>query len=301
MPDLQGPSARAGAPGVLITGCSSGFGKLIALTMGRAGFRTYATMRDLSGRNAGAARELREWAAAQGAALEVMEMDVASEASVNAAVTAILDAGHGLDIVVNNAGATAWGPCEAFDFDQVYALYNVNLFGPWRVDKAVLPHMRARGSGLLIHVTSVVGRVCLDGGLYPASKWAAEGLGESMARELAPLGIDLVLLEPGSYPTAWMGKGQRPADPAVAAAYEGARSPAGDRASPAPDYRPPDPQEVADEVVRLAGLPAGQRPLRSVVGRIYTEGVAEYNAAYERLRHGLRDALTRTDQATPWI
>ena len=287
---------------VLITGCSSGFGKLIAMTMAAHGYHVCATMRDIHGRNADASRELCAWAAGQAVALDVIELDVDSEDSVNGAVQAILANGGEIDILVNNAAITAWGPTEAFVFDQLLKVYNTNLFGPWRVSKAVLPHMRARGSGLIIHVTSVVGRVfAREGGLYPASKWAIEGLAESMAHEVRPFGIDVTLLEPGAYPTAWVGRGMTPADRDIAAAYEQAAGPPPKPVQPGPGYRRPDPQEVADEVLRLAGLPAGQRPLRTVVGHIFTEGVAAYNRAYETMRLRLKAALSRPDQATPWL
>lgn len=286
---------------ILITGCSSGFGNLIARTMGQCGYRVYATMRGIRGRNATAARELSEWAAAHHACIEVLELDVDSAESVNDAVHGILDGGGAIDVVVNNAAITAWGPTEAFDFEQLASVYNTNVFGPWRLNKAVLPHMRARRSGLIIHVTSVVGRVLRTGALYAASKWAAEGLAESMAHEVRPFGIDVVLLEPGAFPTAWVGRGLPPADERIVAEYRKAAGPAPKPVEPGPDYRYPNPQEVADEVRRLAELPAGQRPLRSVVGHIFTEGVAEYNEAYETMRRRLIDALKRPDQATPWV
>lgn len=286
---------------VLVTGCSSGFGRLIAMTMSRCGYRVYATMRDAGRRNAEAAGELREWAAGQDVVLEVIDLDVDSMESVNAAVHSILDGGGRIDVVVNNAAITAWGPTEAFDFDQLAQVYNTNLFGPWRVNKAVLPHMRARGSGLIIHVTSVVGRVFRTGGVYAASKWAAEGLAESMAHDVRPFGIDVVLLEPGAFPTSWVGHGLTPAEKSVVAEYERAVGPPPAPVEPGPDYRYPDPQEVADEVRRLAELAPGTRPLRTVVGHVYTEGVADYNAAYERLRLGLIKSLTRPDQALPWL
>jgi NAD(P)-dependent dehydrogenase (short-subunit alcohol dehydrogenase family) len=180
-------------------------------------------------------------------------------------------------------------------------VYNTNLFGPWRVNKAVLPQMRARRSGLIIHVTSVVGRVLRSGALYAASKWAAEGLAESMAHEVRRFGIDVVILEPGAFPTPWVGRGLTPADKKLVAEYETAAGPPLQRVEPGPDYRYPDPQEVADEVYRLAELPPGQRPLRSVVGHIFTEGVAEYNIAYENMRRQLIAALMRPDQAIPWV
>lgn len=286
---------------VLITGCSSGFGKLIAKTMSQSGYSVYATMRGLRDRNAEAARELSEWATRQSATINILELDVDSDDSVNTAVRTILDAGGEIDIVVNNAAVTAWGPTEAFDFEQLAKVYNTNLFGPWRVNKAVLPHMRARGSGLVIHVTSVVGRVFRTGGLYAASKWAAEGLAESMAHEVRQFGIDVVLLEPGAYPTPWVGRGITPANEEIVEAYEKAAAPPPEPVKPGPQYRYPDPQEIADEVRRLAELPVGQRPLRTVVGDVFTEGVAEYNKAYEEMRRRLIEALARPDQATPWV
>lgn len=291
----------SGNRSILVTGCSSGFGKLIARTMNQCGYRVYATMRGVRNRNADAARELREWAAGQNAAIDILELDVDSTESVTTAVQAILDAGGEIDIVVNNAAITAWGPTEAFEFEQLTRVYNTNLFGPWRVNRAVLPHMRARRSRLIIHVTSVVGRVFRSGALYAASKWAAEGLAESMAHEVRRFGIDAVILEPGAYPTPWVGRGITPADKQIVAEYERAAGPAPKRVEPGPDYRYPDPQEIADEVRRLAELPAGQRPLQSVVGDIFTEGVAEYNHAYEKMRRQLIEALTRPDQATPWV
>ena len=185
--------------------------------MGRCGYRVYAGMRSIHDRNADAARELSDWAVAQNAAIDILELDVDSEESVNGAVGAIRDAGGEIDVVVNNAAITAWGPTEAFDFEQLASVYNTNVFGPWRVNKAVLPQMRARRSGLIIHVTSVVGRVLRTGALYAASKWAAEGLAESMAHEVRRFGIDVVLLEPGAYPTPWVGRGITPADKQIVA------------------------------------------------------------------------------------
>lgn len=290
-----------GHPGVLVTGCSSGFGALIARTMGLAGYRVFATMRDVNGRNARPARELRDWAAANGVAGEILELDVDQPDSVETAVRTILDAGATLDVVVNNAAVTAFGPAEAYDYEQLFQVYNTNLFGPWRVDKAVLPHMRGRGTGLIVHVTSVVGRILRSGSLYAASKWAAEGLAETIAHDVRPFGIDVVLLEPGAYPTAWVGRGVTPANAEIAAEYAARASTALPAVDPGPGYRAPDPQEIADEVLRLARLPQGHRPLRTVVGHVYTEGIAAYNEAYEATREGLLRSFERADQAMPWL
>lgn len=286
---------------VLITGSSSGFGELIAKTMAGAGYTVYASMRDIAGRNAGAAQALAEWAAAADARLKAVEMDVADTQSVDAAVEKILaEAGH-IDIVVNNAGVAAGGPIEAFDIEQMQALFDINVFGPLRVDKAVLPGMRQRRSGLLIHVTSTLGRILpRSGGLYPASKWAAEGLAESLHYQIAPFGIDLVILEPGSFPTPAIVKGMTPNRQDIVADYAAHSQPRRSTQQPPADFVPPDPQEVADVVLHIAQTPAGNRPLRQVVGPQFTTGVAEYNETYERARDVLAEVLRRPDQMITW-
>jgi NAD(P)-dependent dehydrogenase (short-subunit alcohol dehydrogenase family) len=286
---------------VLITGCSSGFGELIARTLARAGHNVFATMRGVADRNAEAASALTAWARRDDLRLQVVEMDVAGTASVAAGVAKVFDSAGRIDVVVNNAGIAAGGPLEAFDIEQMQELYNINVFGPLRVDKAVLPHMRERRSGLLIHVSSTLGRVLPGtGGLYPASNWAREGLAETLHYQLRPFEIDVVILEPGSFPTPATSKGLRPNNTEVAAAYDGVASMARRAREASPDYTPPDPQEVADAVLRIIETPAGQRPLRQVVGPIFTKGVAEYNQIYERVRDALAESLRRPEQATPW-
>jgi NAD(P)-dependent dehydrogenase (short-subunit alcohol dehydrogenase family) len=292
------------AASVLVTGCSAGLGYVIAKTLAQHGHRVFATMRDPDGRNLEVSRELTESAAAESLDLAVIELDVASETSVNTAVASILATGAPIDVVVNNAGISASGPVEAFSDEQVAELYNVNCFGQIRVDRAVLPHMRARGSGLLIHMSSTLGRVLPGmGGIYPATKWAVEGIAESIAYEVRSFGIDVVILEPGAFPTTAVVRGMLPADEAVAREYA-ERVPLLEETmvtEPPPDYVLPDLREVGDEIARLIALPAGQRPLRSIVGPIFTEGVPEYNRQYELTQETLRRALDRPDQAITWI
>jgi NAD(P)-dependent dehydrogenase (short-subunit alcohol dehydrogenase family) len=286
---------------VLVTGSSSGFGELTVKTLASHGHRVYATMRGVDGRNTEAAQRLTTWATSNALPLEVVELDVTSDTSVDMAIGAILAADGGLDVVVNNAGASAAGPLEAFSVGQMASLLDVNVLGPMRVNQAILPSMRARGSGQIIWITSTLGRVLPGrGGLYPATKWAAEGFAESLRYQVAPFGIDLTILEPGSFPTPATFKSMRAERASVVAAYAALGGPGGPRPQPDSSYRPPDPQEVADAVLRLMQLPAGQRPLRSVVGPVFTEGVAEYNQAYEELRARLEAALTRPDQAITW-
>jgi NAD(P)-dependent dehydrogenase (short-subunit alcohol dehydrogenase family) len=286
---------------VLVTGSSSGFGELIVATVARAGHTVFATMRASTSRNAPAAERLQKWSEDEGLNLRVLEMDVADTESVNAAVDQVLATQGRIDVVVNNAAIAAAGPIEAFDIEQMQELYDINVFGPMRVDKAVLPQMRDRGSGLVIHVSSTLGRILPNsGGLYPASKWAVEGLAESLHYQLKPFGVELVILEPGSFPTPAISKGLRPNDVAVAEAYAAAPQTTRRPTQPGPDYTPPDPQEIADEVLRLIELPQGHRPMRTVVGPIFTTGVAEFNAAYERARDELTASLQRPDQAIIW-
>jgi NAD(P)-dependent dehydrogenase (short-subunit alcohol dehydrogenase family) len=283
----------------LVTGCSSGFGELTARTLAMAGHRVYATMRGVQTRNAEAAQRLTDWANATRVDLAVVEMDVTDDKSVEAAIADALSRGP-LDVVVNNAGASAAGPLEAFSIRQMTALLDLNVLGPMRVNKAVLPSMRARRSGMIIWITSTLGRVLPGrGGLYPATKWAAEGFAESLHHQVAPFGVDVVILEPGSFPTPATSKSTPAEDQSIVAEYAEVTPPM-NRTSPAPDYRRPDPQEIADAVLRLVQIPAGQRPLREVVGPVFTEGVAEYNQTYERVRANLEASLRRPDQAITW-
>jgi NAD(P)-dependent dehydrogenase (short-subunit alcohol dehydrogenase family) len=296
-------SPRTDAFTVLVTGSSSGFGELIVKTLARDGHRVFATMRGVAGRNREAAAQLGQWAAANHVRLEVVELDVTSDQSVATAVDYALTSAGTIDVVVNNAGASAAGPLEAFSLEQMAALLNLNALGPMRVNKAVLPSMRAAGSGLIVWITSTLGRVLPGrGGLYPATKWAAEGFAESLRHQVAPFGIDVAILEPGSFPTPATFKSMVADDQDVTAAYAAvaAQANANRRAPTDPASRQPDPQEVADAVKQLIDLPTGRRPLRTVVGPVYTEGVAQYNQTYEALRAHLEEVLRRPDQAITW-
>jgi NAD(P)-dependent dehydrogenase (short-subunit alcohol dehydrogenase family) len=287
-------------PIVLVTGSSSGFGELTAKTLAQLGHRVYASMRAVDGKNADAAQRLRDWAVTNNAALSVVELDVSSDASVRDAIAWVLKTEGTVDVVINNAGAAAAGPLEAFSIDQMASLLSVNVLGPMRVNKAVLPTMRAQKSGFIIWVTSTLGRVLPGrGGLYPATKWAAEGFAESLRYQVAPFGIDLTIVEPGSFPTPATLKSIQADDADVTAAYASVAPPPNGAQRPA-DRGLPDPQEVADVIRELIDLPAGQRPLRRVVGPVFTEGVAEYNARYEEVRAHLEQVLRRPDQAITW-
>jgi NAD(P)-dependent dehydrogenase (short-subunit alcohol dehydrogenase family) len=205
-------------------------------------------------------------------------------------------------VVVNNAAISSFGPLEAYTSEQIMALLSVNVVGPMRVNNAVLPTLRRQRSGLIVWITSTLGRVLPSiGGLYPATKWAAEGFAESLHYQLRPFGIDVVILEPGSFPTPATWKGVHPVRTGIVSEYTAALPATGAAPiTPGPDYKPPDPQEVADAVKRLVDMPAGERPLRLVVGPVFTEGVADYNATYLQVRANLERSLQRPDQAITW-
>jgi NAD(P)-dependent dehydrogenase (short-subunit alcohol dehydrogenase family) len=255
---------------ILVTGSSSGFGRLTVETLARQGYIVFAGMRAVEGRNAPAAEELRALAEREQLALHSVELDITDDASVEQAITSLVAITGRLDVVVNNAGMAYGGPLEAFTPEQVHQQFETNVFGMLRVNRAALPHMRKQGSGLLLHIGSIAGRVALPFlGLYGATKFALEGLTESYRDELAPFGIDAAIIEPGTYPTSIDAKTQVAADTERAALYQ-----AGMDAFMTPFFAenrsatPPDSQEVADAVARVIALPAGKRPLHTVVAPV---------------------------------
>lgn len=250
---------------ILTTGASSGLGRLIVETLARKGYRAYAGLRAASGRNAGAAAELR----AQGA--EPIELDVTDEASCEAAVATIMAREGRIDALINNAGIGAHGLTECFTPDEASRVFDTNLFGVVRMNRAVLPHMRARGQGLILHMSSGGGRALLPCmAYYCASKFALEALAESFRYELGPLGIESVIVEPGSYPSPFWGKEPGPGNNTRAAGYGAlARLPEHMRSVYAGRTEGPgagDPQEVADACLSLIEMKPGTRPVRLLVG-----------------------------------
>lgn len=200
---------------ILITGCSSGFGYDAAKYLASKGHHVFATMRNVNGKNADAANQLRQYASEHGCQIEVHEMDVTSDESVNQAVSQIPE----VDVLINNAGSGFGGPVEAFESQQVIDQLDLNIVGTVRTAKAVLPGMRKRKSGLIIQVSSTAGRGAFPGfGIYHASKWGLEGMSEAMRYELAPHGIDVVIVEPGPFSTNFFGNMVSASDPEVAAA-----------------------------------------------------------------------------------
>ena len=255
---------------ILVTGSTSGFGRLTVETLARQGHTVFAGMRDVAGKNAPAVEELRAQAQREQLAVHIVEIDVTDDASVEQAIESIIGITNRLDVVVNNAGVAYSGPLEAFTLEQVKQQFDTNVFSVLRVNRAALPHMRKQGSGLLVQIGSIVGRVALPFlGLYGATKFALEGITESYHHELAPFGIDAAIIEPGTFPTPISVKHQNAADTERTALYQDAI----DRFS-TPFYAenqsatPPNPQDVADAVARVIAQPAGERSLHTVVATV---------------------------------
>src|SRR6202171_5418185 len=182
---------------ILVTGSSTGFGRLTVETLARQGYKVFAGIRDIAGKNQTVRDELRTLAENEKLALDVVELDVTSDPAVDAAVQHVVAATGRLDVAVNNAGVSYSGPIEAFTVEQAQALFNTNVFGVMRVNRAALPQMRAQGSGLLLQIGSISGRIGMPFlGLYGATKFTLEGLTESYRYELAPFGIDAATLAP---------------------------------------------------------------------------------------------------------
>ena len=183
---------------VLITGCSSGFGKLSALHFARKGDTVFASMRNIA-----KADELEQAKQAEGLPIEIVQLDVTDDASVEGAVRQVIDASGGIDVLVNNAGLGHHGPVEETDDDEVKEIFETNFFGALRVTRAVTPKMREQKSGTIVNVSSLAGRVVAPyGGIYSASKYALEAASEALHYELHPFGIRVLLIEPGGFETA---------------------------------------------------------------------------------------------------
>ncbi|MHC4538173.1 MAG: SDR family NAD(P)-dependent oxidoreductase [Planctomycetota bacterium] len=267
---------------ILITGCSSGFGFLAAKKLAARGDQVFATMRAPGGKNSGPAEELRALSN-----IEVLDLDVTSNGSVDAAAAVVLAKADAPDVIINNAGQMYVGLAEAFTAEELSRQLDVNVVGIHRVNRAFLPSMRQRAKGLIINVSSVAGRMAAPFfAVYHASKWGVEGYSLALRRELACVGVDVVVVEPGPFTTKLFPQSPRPKDednrtqsyPKVAqqtfdsmgAAFEGMFSD--------PEV-PTDPIDVVNRFIELIDMAAGTRPFRSVVG--VDMGVTERNATDE--------------------
>lgn len=284
---------------VLITGCSTGFGRATAELLGRHGYTVFATMRDSAGRNLKHCEALQALAMSEQLPIQVVEMDVSNDVSVSAATEQILGRAGRIDVVINNAGVAALGITEAYTLQKMQRLFDVNFFGVARVNRAVLPTMRRQRSGLLIHVSSAAGRLVVAYfGVYCASKFALEALAESYRLELAPFGIESVIVEPGIHRTPILDAFQPPDDESRAAEYPpddfSSRVQAVfDAASASSDT--PGSAEVADAFLKLIEMPAGTRPFRTVPTAAMAPLLDPYNAQASQIAQAVAAAFNVTE------
>jgi NAD(P)-dependent dehydrogenase (short-subunit alcohol dehydrogenase family) len=271
---------------VLVTGAGTGIGRLTALTLARGGHDVYASMREPEGRNAARARDLRE----QAPNLNIVELDVLSQESADRAVAEVVAASGGIDVVVHNAAHLYFGVTEAFSAEEVMRALDVNVVGAVRVNRAALPAMRERGSGLLVWVGSGITRaIPAFLGPYSAGKAAFDAYAESTAWDVAVYGIETTIVMPGVFTegTEHFAQAEGPADTERAAQYTRLRpflqSSGDDTRRLFPDGTVADPQIVADEIARIVSLQPGTRPRRTVAdGSDY--GAELVNGAAEELR-----------------
>jgi NAD(P)-dependent dehydrogenase (short-subunit alcohol dehydrogenase family) len=275
---------------VLITGSSTGFGRLFTETLARKGHTVFATMRDPGGRNAKNASELRALAEKELLPIHVLEMDVTDDASVERGVDAAIAKAGRIDVAINNAGYYLTGLEEAVTTEQARRLMDTNFLGPVRVNRAVLPHMRRQRSGVLLHISSAAGRVVLPAvGFYCASKFALEALAETYSYELAGQGIESVIVEPGQYETAIFGATVTAADLGRTDTYGAAKAfPA--KVSGALSSTAGNAQEVAEAVLRIVETPAGEKQLRYFVSPAKF-GVEEINALSKQVQASVLEAF----------
>ena len=290
---------------ILITGTSSGFGRLLAESCARQGYTVYASMRQATGRNATAREALQTLAAAAGLSLHVLELDVTDEASVEHAVREVITRAGRIDVLINNAGFSYIGLNEACTLADLYHQFDTNFFGVARMNRAVLPHMCRQGSGLLIYMSSAGGRIIVPFlGAYTASKFALEALAESYHYQLYSLGIDTVILQPGAHATSVATNALSPSEADRGAGYG---SVAAQIEQVIPGFRAffatgaQAPQAVIDAVGAVLAMPPGTRPLRIPIAAIGVEEINHVTAQMQRAaveRLGLGRLLQRPGEAS---
>jgi NAD(P)-dependent dehydrogenase (short-subunit alcohol dehydrogenase family) len=291
---------------IVITGASSGFGALTARALARAGHVVYGSMRDTTGRNAPQVEAAAQFAKENKVDLRTIELDVASQASANAAIEKIVSDNSRLDVVIHNAGHMVFGPAEAFTPEQLAELYDVNVLSAQRVNRAALPQLRKQKKGLVVWVSS---SSCAGGtppylAPYFAAKAGMDALAVVYARELTRWGIETSIIVPGAFTggTNHFAHAGSPDDKARVAEYE-----AGPYKGFADDVRkgfssivPPDAnvEGVADAIVKVVDAPFGKRPFR-VHYDPSQDGAEVVNTVLDRVRAEFLRRMGLTDVLTP--
>jgi NAD(P)-dependent dehydrogenase (short-subunit alcohol dehydrogenase family) len=291
---------------IVVTGASSGFGRLSAEALALAGHTVYASMRDTTARNASQVEAVGYFAKDNGVDLRTVEMDVQSQASVDAAIEKVFNANGRIDVVVHNAGHMVFGPAEAFTPQQLAELYDINVVSTQRLNRAVLPHMRRQRQGLLVWVSSSSSAGGTPPYLAPyfAAKAAMDSLAVSYARELVRWGIETSIIVPGAFTsgTNHFANAGLPADQTVAEEYEtGPYAGFGTRVQEAfSAIVPPDADvsAVADALVNVVDTPFGKRPFRVHVDPAQ-DGADVGFAVLDRLRAEMLHRVGLSDLLNP--
>ena len=291
---------------VLVTGASSGFGRLTAEALARAGHTVYASMRDVAGRNADNAAELDALSKRTGNRLRVLELDVQDQRSVDTGIARLLADAGSLDVVVHNAGHMVFGPAEAFTPEQYAQLYDSNVLGTQRVNRAVLPHLRGRRRGLLVWVSSSSSAGGTPPYLAPyfGAKAAMDAIAVQYARELARWGIETSIIVPGAFTrgTNHFAHAGKPADAKVVQDYEaGPYAGFADQVQKAfAEIVPPDAdvKEVAEAIVKVVDAPFATRPFRVTIDPT-EDGASIGFSVLDRLRAEMLRRVGLTDLLKP--
>ena len=275
---------------IIITGASSGFGAMSARALADSGHTVYAGIRDSAGRNAPAVRDAKQYAAQHDVDLRTVELDVTSQDSVDAAVETVISEQGRLDVLVHNAGHMVTGPAEAFTPEQLAELYDTNVLGTQRLNRAALPHLRAQQHGVVIWVGSSSTRGGTPPYLAPyfAAKAAMDALAVSYASELARFNIETTIIVPGSFTTGTnhFAHSGHPADDQVVGAYASAYPRLMDEVGARLAEQAPsdaNPADVATAIVDVVNTPHGKRPFRVHIDPA-DDGAAVVNAVADRIR-----------------
>jgi len=272
---------------ILITGASGGFGKLTVLTLLQKGHQVAASMRDIHGKNKNVADELRK------AGAKIIEIDVTDDTSVNNGVQKAITDLDGLDVLINNAGLGVLGMQEFFTPADFQKVFDINVFGVQRMNRAVVPYFREKKNGLIVYTSSLLGRIALPFyGAYQSSKWALEALAENYRVELSGFGIENCIVEPGGYPTAFSDNLLRPSDNSRELGYgDFAKVPEAalhNFENVLKNNPQQNPQKVADAFAELIEKPKGDKSFRTAVDFIgMADHIQNYNEHLEQIMTGL--------------
>jgi NAD(P)-dependent dehydrogenase (short-subunit alcohol dehydrogenase family) len=289
---------------IVITGASSGFGALAARALAEAGHTVYASMRDTTGRNAPQVEAVKQYAAEHNVDLRAVELDVASEASANAAIQTIVAENGRLDVVIHNAGHMVFGPAEAFTPEQLAQVYDTNVLSTQRVNRAALPQLRKQRKGLVLWVGSTSTRGGAPPYLSPyfAAKAAMDALAVSYTAELTRWGIETSIVVPGAFTsgTNHFAHAGSPDDKNRRAEYDnGPYAHLGDdimKGFAATTPADADVADVARAIVKVVDMPFGKRPFRVHIDPAQ-DGAEIVNGVADRVREemyrniGLADLL----------